>query len=138
MVLLLKRISIFLLPALFATAGALHFLKTDLFVKIVPPSLPAPRLLVYVSGLAEIAGALGFLFMPTRRLASWGLILLLLAVFPANIYMASHSVQVTATPLPQWLLWARLPLQAVLIYWVFWAARQNGDLHPFDPEVSYP
>jgi uncharacterized membrane protein len=122
MVQLLKRISIFVLPLLFVTAGILHFLKTSLFVKIVPPGLPAPRLLVDVSGIAELTGGFGFLMPSMRRVAGWGLILLLVAVFPANVYMAADHVQVTQTPIPQWVLWARLPLQLVLIWWIWWAA----------------
>ncbi len=108
---------------LFTGAGVFHFLKTDAFVKIVPPYLPTPRLLVYASGIAEITGAFGLLLPPIRRLAAWGLVLLLIAVFPANLYMAIHSVQVTTTPAPQWLLWARLPLQAILIWWVLWTGK---------------
>jgi uncharacterized membrane protein len=100
------------------SAGVSHFLETDLFAKIIPPYLPSHRLLVYVSGVAEIAGAIGLLLPPLRRSAAWGLVLLLIAVFPANLYMATSSVQVTANPVPQWMLWARLPLQAVLIGWV--------------------
>lgn len=119
----LKRISLFLLPLLFAGAGLLHFLKTDLYVKIVPPHFPSPPLLVYASGIAEIAGAIGLLLPPVRRLAASGLVLLLIAVFPANVYMALHNVRVTSTFIPQWLLWARLPLQAVLIWWILWASR---------------
>ncbi len=94
-----------------------------MFARIVPPYLPAPRLLVYVSGIAEIAGGVCLLVPPLRRLAAWGLVLLLLAVFPANFYMATHHIQVTNSPLPQWLLWARLPLQAVLIGWILWTTQ---------------
>lgn len=125
MVQLLKRTSLFALPLLFMMAGILHFLQTDLFVKIVPPYLPAPRLLVYASGIAEMAGGLGLLLPRLRRLAAAELVLLLIAVFPANVYMASGHVQVTKTPIPQWALWARLPLQAVLICWIWWAAKPN-------------
>ncbi len=110
------------MPLLFVTAGILHFLKSSLFIKIVPPYLPAPRLLVYVSGMAEIAGGIGLQAPRVRRLAAWGLILLLVAVFPANIYMATNHIQVTAVSIPQWVLWARLPLQVVLIWWIWWAA----------------
>lgn len=102
----------------FVAAGSLHFLHTDLFEKIVSPYLPAPRTLVYISGVAEMAGGLGLLIPKLRRAAGWGLAALLVAVFPANIYMASHSVQVSAHPMPQWALWGRLPLQGLLIWWV--------------------
>lgn len=82
--------------------------------------------MVYLSGAAEIAGGLGLLLRRLRRAAAWGLVALLIAVFPANIYMAVGRVQVTATPLPVWLLWGRLPLQFALIWWVLWCSR-SGD-----------
>ncbi|MDQ6701554.1 MAG: DoxX family protein [Acidobacteriota bacterium] len=103
---------------LFTAAGVLHFLLTDQYARVMPPYLPAPRFLVFVSGAAEIAGGLGMLLPITRQAAAWGLIALLIAVFPANIYMAqAHLVT------PQWALWARLPLQVLLVWWVFWARK---------------
>ena len=105
--------------ALFFTgAGVFHFLRPGPYVKIVPPFIPWPLAMVYISGAAEIAGGVGLLLPPLRRASAWGLIALLIAVFPANVYMALDRVQVTANPLPGWLLWARLPLQFVLIWWV--------------------
>ncbi len=107
-----------LVAVLFTAAGAMHFVVPDLYARVVPPYLPAPKALVYVSGAAEIAGGLGMLWRPTRRAATWGLIALLIAVFPANVYMAEAKIMG-----PAWALWARLPLQAVLIGWVWWAGR---------------
>jgi uncharacterized membrane protein len=107
----------------FVVAGTLHFVKPDLYRQIIPPFLPAAQLLVVVSGIAEIAGGLGLLLAPMRRAAGWGLIALLIAVFPANVYMALHAEQFHITP---WLLWARLPLQAVFIAWVWWAGIQHA------------
>ncbi|GAA4385084.1 DoxX family protein [Hymenobacter koreensis] len=103
------------LSALFIVAGVFHFLRPEPFIRIVPPQLPAPELLVYLSGVAEIG--LGLLLLPqrTRRYAAWGLVALLVAVFPANIYMA--TLPGGGLGLPQWVLWARLPLQLVLIAW---------------------
>lgn len=99
-------------------AGITHFVAPDPFVRIVPPYLPAPLLLVYLSGAAEIAGGLGLLLPATRRWAAWGLVLLLIAVFPANVYMLqSHGA---GLKVPLWALWLRLPLQAVLIAWAWW------------------
>ncbi len=112
---------------LFLSSGTLHFLRTAAFVKIVPPYLPQPTLLVYVSGASELAGALGLLIPKYRRLAAWSLAALLVSVFPANIYMATNFVQVTQHPLPQWVLWARLPLQAVLIAAVLWCTIPDTD-----------
>ncbi len=82
----------------------------------MPPALPAPRLLVLLSGVAEVAGGLGLLWPATRRVAVWGLLGLLLAVFPANIYMLQVHEQLH---LPAWALGARLPLQPLLMWWVW-------------------
>jgi len=103
---------------LFTVAGALHFLIPNVYMRVVPPLLPWPYALVLISGAAEIAGGLGMLFTSTRVAAAWGLIALLIAVFPANIYMAQAHLMG-----PAWSLWARLPLQGLLIWWVYWARR---------------
>ena len=92
----------------------------------MPPSLPAHREVVIVSGLAEIAG--GAMVVPhrTRRLARWWLLGLLVAVFPANVHMAVNPEQVRGLDLnkvPRWALWARLPLQPLAMLWVWRATR---------------
>lgn len=110
------------LAALFAGAGALHFARPRTFEAIVPPALPEPRALVYASGAAEVAGGLGLLVPATRRAAGWGLVALLLAVFPANVHMAREAGRFRRVA-PAWALWARLPLQFVLIAAVRWASR---------------
>lgn len=116
----LRRLSCYVLAVLFIGAGITHFVAPAAFLRIVPPYLPAPLLLVYLSGTAELAGGLGLLLPATRRWAIWGLILLLLAVFPANVYMLqTHGA---GLPVPLWALWLRLPLQAVLMAWV-WVVR---------------
>lgn len=117
-----KLIFRWLLAALFLTAGALHFVKPAVFVSIVPPVLPAPYALVLISGAAEIAGGLGLLVPQLRRAAGIGLVLLLIAVFPANIYMAWSDVEVAGTRFPWWAHAIRLPLQLVLIALVAWTA----------------
>ncbi len=114
--------SVALLAAAFVGAGVLHLVRPRLFEAIVPPSLPAPRLLVYLSGVAEIAGGLGLLVPALRVWAGWGLVALLVAVFPANVYMARQSQRFRRIA-PRWALMLRLPLQLVLIAWVLWAAR---------------
>ena len=103
----------------FILAGLNHFWQPHFYERIVPPGFPSPPVLVFISGLAEIAGGIGLLISAWRRRAGWGLILLLLAVFPANIYMAFRPETFGLTP---WMLWARLPLQVVLIVWVWWVA----------------
>ena len=112
-----------LLSGLFLFAGTMHFVKPDGYVAIVPRYLPDPRGLVFISGVAEILGGIGLLLPPPlRRWAGWGLILLLLAVFPANVEMARHPTRIgNLTVTPFWAL-VRLPFQAVLIAWVWWCA----------------
>jgi uncharacterized membrane protein len=105
-----------LLGVFFLAAGSLHFLKPKPYVSIVPDALPRKRELVYVSGVAEIAGGLGVLASPTRRAAGWWLIATLLAIFPANVNMAVNAERFTV---PEPLLWARLPVQGLLIAWVW-------------------
>jgi len=116
------------LGVLFAVAGALHFAAPGFYLTIMPPYLPAPRALVYVSGAAEIAGGAGLLLLrpPGRQWAAAGLIALLLAVFPANVHMAHQAVASQGWTAP-WTLGAlaRLPLQFVLIGVVWWAARKR-------------
>lgn len=112
-------ISILAIAGMFVAAGVAHFVQPDFFVQIVPPYLPAPKLLVYVSGAFEIFGGVGVLFPSVRVYAGWLLILLLLAVFPANVHMALHPEEFAR--IPAWALYLRLPLQFVLIAWVYWA-----------------
>jgi uncharacterized membrane protein len=110
------------LAAFFMLAGAMHFVRPMPYVGIMPPWLPSAALLVAVSGFAEIAGGAGVLVPATRRAAGVGLILLLVAVFPANIYMLILAI---AGAKPRWwqsLLWLRLPLQPLMIWWVWRAA----------------
>ncbi len=108
------------LAALFVGTGTLHFTDPEPFVSIVPDGLPAPRALVYASGVAELLGGVGLLHRRTVRLAGWWLIATLLAVFPANIGMALEPERHPS--IPEWALWVRLPLQAVLLVWVHQAA----------------
>jgi uncharacterized membrane protein len=103
--------------------GVLHFATPDPFVKIVPPSLPHPLLLVYISGFFEIAGGVGLLVPRVSQAAAWGLILLFIAVFPANINMAINQIDLPGIPDSSILRWGRLPLQAVLIAWAWWYAK---------------
>ena len=118
--------------ALFISSGVMHFSSPKLFSEIVPPQLPDPKLLVAISGIAEIAGGIGLLLPRLRRTAGWGLVALLLAVFPANVYMAVEAHrgrrwEVFGRVAPEWSLWLRLPLQAVLILWVVIAADSPDD-----------
>ncbi len=106
-----------LLAVLFMIAGIAHFVAPDFFVAIVPPYLPAPELLVAASGVAELVLGAMLLVPAWSRVAAWLLIALLVAVFPANLYMAMNPH--LFAPIPAALLWLRLPLQGALIAWTY-------------------
>jgi uncharacterized membrane protein len=114
--------SLVVLAAIFVVSGVLHFVIPRAYMSIMPPWLPAHRALVLVSGAAEIAGALGILHPATRVAAGWGLIALLIAVFPANVQMLLDAHARHASMLWQVALAARLPLQPLLIVWVYRSA----------------
>ncbi|HVR05807.1 MAG TPA: DoxX family membrane protein [Solirubrobacteraceae bacterium] len=107
----------------FIGAGANHFTMPGAYRSIVPPGMGNADTLVKVSGVAEIAGGLGVLLAPTRRLAGLGLIALLAAVFPANLYMARHPQRFRR--IPRWALYARLPLQPLMMWSVWRATRPD-------------
>jgi uncharacterized membrane protein len=114
-----------LLAHLFVAVGVLHFVHPGVFEQIVPPYLPWPLALVYISGYFEILGGCCIMIPVVRRAAGWGLIALLIAVFPANLHMAINDVHVNGNATPPLLLWLRLPLQLVFIVWVWWCARDD-------------
>jgi uncharacterized membrane protein len=116
----IKNVLRCVLAAIMLYAGVAHFRNPEPFAEIVPNYLPAHRELVLISGFFEILGGVGLLVPPTRRAAAWGLIALYLAVFPANVNMAVHDVPINGRHFAPWLLWLRLPLQAVLIAWAYW------------------
>ena len=118
---ILKQIFLWLAVIFFTLAGANHFRDPELYLAMMPPGLPWPEALNYISGVAEILGGLGLVLKSTRRLAGWGLIALLLAIFPANIYVAMQG-QMQGMDVSPLGLWLRLPFQAVFIAWVWWVA----------------
>ncbi len=115
---------VYVMGTIYVIAGVSHFVVPDLFAQIVPPQLPAPTALVYLSGVAEVGFGIGVLMSRTRRIAAWGLVGLLLAVFPANVYMATSGVVIQGAPAviaePGPGRWVRLPFQVVLIAWALW------------------
>lgn len=119
---LVKTVSRIIFAVFFIGAGIMHFVKPNFYLNIVPPYLPLKLELVYVSGACEsLLGAM-LLFRRLAPWAAWGLILLLVAVFPANIYVYQHQELVPASPLLHLL---RLPLQGVLILWAYWYTRPD-------------
>jgi uncharacterized membrane protein len=118
-----------LLAAFFVAAGIGHLVTPSPYLRIMPPSVPWPGAMVLLSGLAEICGGIGLLPRGTRRWAGWALIALLVAVFPANIHALSTGMMIGGHAVPLWLLWARLPLQLALIFWVYSAIRKSVS-HP--------
>jgi uncharacterized membrane protein len=112
-----------ILAVIFILAGSLHFLIPQTYVRIMPPYLPAHLQLVYISGFFEMLGGLGLFApaslqgFPARSAAAWGLVALLIAVMPANIYMVTNHAKFAFIPL--WALWLRLPLQLPLIWWAW-------------------
>ncbi|MBB3207334.1 putative membrane protein [Rhodopirellula rubra] len=126
-----RKFSLGLLAVLFVAAGANHFVNPEVYLRIMPPSFPMPSKLVAVSGFFEIFGGVGVLVTRLRRPAGWGLVALLIAVFPANIHMALNTSQYP--DIPAFLIYARLPMQFVLIAWVAYAS----DLRRPTPTTSH-
>ena len=119
----LKIILKYLLCVFFVVAGLNHFINPAFYLKIMPPFLPSHLLLVYLSGFFEMALGGMILISALRHIAAWGLIVLLIAIFPANIHMAINpQLYPEINPV---VLWLRLPLQAVFIAWAYWFARPD-------------
>jgi len=118
-----RSASPWVLAGVLAVAGTAHFTATRSYERIIPPVLPYPRALVYVSGLAELACAAGLGYRRTRRLAGWATAALFVAVFPANVQMAlAASGGSTGHRL---ISWGRLPLQIPLVWWAAQVARRS-------------
>ena len=117
----IKTISIIIMSLFYIMAGTNHFINPDWYVRIVPPILPFKTAIVYISGILEIILGLLLIFPKTRFIAGWGLIILLLAVYPANIYVAlTNGEAMDITPL---IAWGRLPFQFVLIGLAYWHSK---------------
>ncbi|MEO8453451.1 MAG: DoxX family protein, partial [Gemmatimonadota bacterium] len=116
-----------LAAAFFVVAGVAHFKRPDFYTQMMPPWLPAHAALVEISGVAEILGGIGLVVPKLRRAAGIGLIVLLVVIFPANIQMLLNA---RARAEPELLLWLRLPLQPVLIWWVWVVSGTEGSTTP--------
>lgn len=102
---------------LYILAGLNHFRKPGMYIKIIPPFFKNPKTLNTLSGIAEIVLGILLLYSFTTKYAAWGIIALLIAIFPANLYMFQNKK--AGFGLPKWILFVRLPLQIVLIFWAF-------------------
>ena len=111
-----------LAAAFYIFAGIAHFRRPDFYLQMMPPWLPAHAALVQISGVAEVAGGIGLLVPRFRQTAGIGLIVLLIAIFPANIQMLLNA---RARHEPEVLLWLRLPLQPLLIWWAWKVSRPS-------------
>jgi len=115
----MKAVIRWFLALFFILAGANHFRTPAIYLAMIPPGLPHKEVLNAVSGVAEILGGIGLLMPGTRRAAAWGLILLLIAVLPANVYVAMRG-HMDGLNVSRTVLWWRLPFQAVFIALVAW------------------
>jgi len=120
-----------LFAGIFVVSGFLHFFRPAPYLRIIPPFLPWPRAILWISGAAEIMGGAGMLLRKTRRSAAYALAALLVTVFPANIYMAAAHVSFAGILGQSWVQWLRLPLQLPLILWaLYYAKSREGDATP--------
>ena len=104
----------------FIVAGVNHCLAPEIYLGMMPAWLPFKDAANLISGIAEILGGIGLLLPRFRRAAAWGLIALLIAIFPANLHIALQGAMPGLDNAPAWLLWLRLPFQVVFIAWVWW------------------
>ena len=120
----LKEIFRVILSVSIIIVGITHFIKPLEYASIVPPQFGDRLAMVYISGFFEILGGIGLLIPFVSVAAAWGLIALFIAVFPANIYQAIHSIPIEGIPHHPLFYWFRLPFQAVFIAWAWWYTRK--------------
>jgi len=125
-----RRIALFGFSIFFISFGFDHFINPDFYLSIMPPAFPLHLEAVYISGFFEIMGGLGLLISRFRKISGWGLLALLIAVYPANIYMA---ISPEAFPdVPTYVLYLRLLVQFIFFYWAFSLTRPA-----FNPSKNY-
>lgn len=117
------KLSRALLAIFYILAGTMHFVIPEFYIKMMPPYVPMHNEMVFVSGLMEIILGFGIMGKKTMRYSAWGIIALLIAVFPANVHA---YLTADGTDFPKWLLLIRLPLQFVLIYWAYLFTRKEN------------
>jgi uncharacterized membrane protein len=118
-----KRVLLWLMVAFYVMAGVNHFVSPEFYLPMMPDYLPWHLALIYLSGVAEIALGIAVLVPRLRVPAAWGIVALLVAVFPANVHAAVHRIPLIAGD-PFW-NWVRLPLQGLLIAWAWWYTRPD-------------
>lgn len=133
-----KEILRVVLAVSMVVAGILHFAKSAPFVKIVPDVLPYPLALVLISGGIEILCGISLLIPPISQATAWVLILLFIAVFPANINMAVNQIELEGIPYNPWFHAIRLPFQAVLIAWAYWYTKPDNNPKQASILPGYP
>ena len=121
-----KELLRIILAVALVIVGTTHFTAAEQYVRIVPPQLPYPLGIVYLSGFYEILGGIGLLVPHTSEAAAWGLIALFIAVFPANINMAVNHIVIDNIPDSDLLRVLRLPFQPLLIAWAWWYTRASN------------
>lgn len=132
--LLKKKISLIIMIVVYLAAGINHFINPAFYKSIMPPWLPYHNALIFISGLAEILLAILLIPKSTRRMAAWGIILLLVAVFPANIYMAIRYFQENNPLLVMAIV--RLPLQLLLIAWAYSFSHKLEIKHRYNTYIT--
>ena len=115
------------MAALYVFAGLRHFTHPDFYLQIMPPYLPWHEELVFLSGVAEVGLGVALVIPPLTRWAAWGVIALLVAVYPANIHMWWNQVAIDGVATPPWAHWIRLPLQFVAIAWAWWHTKPDPE-----------
>ena len=123
----LKKITIYIISLLYITVGIKHFIDPAFFIAIVPPYIILKEEAVLISGLIEVVLGILLLFHQTRRFAAWGIILLLIAVFPANIYLYVSEVPRETLAISKNQALLRMPFQIPLIIIAYWHSKES---HP--------
>jgi uncharacterized membrane protein len=124
----LKRLSPYILGLLFVGAGVNHFIDPDFYLAMMPPYLPAHAELILLSGILEVLAGVGVFMARWRQKAGMLMILVMIGVFPANVHMAMNPA--VFPEIPVWFLYLRLPLQGVLIWWAWAATRLEDGAQP--------
>ena len=124
---LVKRVLLYVMAAFYMFAGVMHFLRPEFYAPMMPPYLPWHGFLIFLSGVAEVGLGAAVLVPSLRKMAAWGIILLLIAIFPANVHIALNNVPLFGNPEGAGILnWVRLPFQAVLILWAWWYTQDDA------------